>query len=163
MFARIDAKRAGPQSLGILVPHGPKTLVIVRPRSLPWDLLPARWDGDRGKPPQFCVFSRDEAAAVARRFVTHLESASKAGAYPLESFGDAQAGRLQMWLRTDEFVWIVCKRAPGEAYQPILFTSLEELTYAEEMIARYVCPAPESTQTYYFNTQYCDTSITPES
>jgi len=151
MFARIDAKNAGAHSLGILVPHGAKTLVIVRPRSLPWDLLPARWDGDRGKPPQFCVFTRDEAAAVARRLVAFLESAH---VNPLESFGDAQAGRLQMWLRTDEFVWIVCKRAPGEAYQPFQFTSFDELTHAEEMIASYVCPASEVTQEYYFNTQH---------
>lgn len=154
MFARIDAKNAGSQSLGILVPQGAKTLVIVRPRSLAWDLLPARWDGDSGKPPQFCVFSRDEAAAVARRLVTFLESAAKAGACPLESFGDAQAGRVQIWLRTDEFVWIVCKRAPGEAYQPMLFTSFDELSYAEEMIATYVWPAPGWTQEYYFNTQH---------
>src|SRR5689334_4203117 len=137
MFARIDANKAGPQSLGILVPQGAKTLVIVRPRGLPWDLLPAKWDGDHATPPQFCTFSRDEAAKVARRLVAALEAAST---NPLETFGDAQAGRLQIWLRTDEFVWIVCKRAPGEAYQPVHFASLVEAIQAAEKIAAYVWP-----------------------
>ena len=153
MFTRIDAKQAGARSLGILVPHGAKTLVIVRPRALPWDLLPATWQGDCGTPPQFCVFTRDEAALVARRLVTALEAAVKTGGNPLETFGDAQTGRLQIWLRTDEYVWIVCRRAPGFAYQPMIFASQEEAIREAEKVAAYVWPAPDVSQEYYFNTQ----------
>jgi hypothetical protein len=150
MFARVDAKFSGPQSLGILVPQGSRTLVIVRPRALPWDLLPARWDGDHAKPPQFCTFTRDDAAMVARQFVTVLETAVL---NPLETFGDVQTGRLQIWLRTSEYVWIVCKRAPGEPYQPMIFASSEEAIQAAEKIAAYVWPAPDVRQEYYYNTQ----------
>jgi hypothetical protein len=153
MFARIDAKHAGPHALGILVPHGAKTLVIVRPRALAWDLLPARWGGERDTSPQFCVFSRDEAASVARRLVAILEAAVQKGVNLLETFGDANAGRLQLWLHTEEFVWILCQRAPGEAYQPIIFGSTEEAIQAAEKIAAYIWPAADVKQEYYFNTQ----------
>lgn len=153
MFTRIDPTKAGSKSLGILVPQGAKTLVIVRPRALSWDLLAATWPGDPGKAPQFCAFTRDEAASVARRFVAALEAAVTAGVNPLETFGDAQTKRLQIWLRTDEFVWIACRRAPGTAYQPMFFPSPEEAEREAEQIAAYVWPAPDATQEVYFNTQ----------
>src|SRR3954469_15525384 len=105
-FSRVDPKQAGAAALGILVPQGVKTLVIVRPRSLAWDLLPARWDGDSDHAPQFCVFTRDEASGAARRLLQALEAAVAKGANPVQTFGDAHGGRLQVWLRTEEFVWI---------------------------------------------------------
>jgi hypothetical protein len=153
MFTRVDAKHAGPAALGILVPQGAKTLVIVRPRALPWDLLAARWDGDRGRAPQFCVFTRDEAASAARRLVQALESAIAAGVNPLESFGDERGESVQVWLRTDEFVWIVCRRTQGQAYQPVMFATHEEAAIAAERLAGHVWPVAETRQEYYFNTQ----------
>ena len=153
MFLRVEPQHAGPSALGVLVPHGAKTLVIVRPRALPWDLLPARWDGDHGQPPQLCVFTRDEAASIARRLVKALEAAVAQNVNPLESFGDAQQQTCGFWLRADEFVWIVCRRAQGEAYQPMTFASPEEAASAAEKLAAVVWPAVNVTQEYYFNTQ----------
>jgi hypothetical protein len=150
MFQRVDAQHAGPSALGILVPQGTKTLVIVRPRALAWDLLPAKWNGDAAQPPQFCVFTRDEAAGVARRFMAFLESTS---ANPVQTFGSANSEHTQIWLRTDEFVWIVCRRAPGAAYQPMLFASPEAAVSDAEKIAAVVFPAASVKQEYYFNTQ----------
>jgi len=153
MFVRVEPQHAGPNALGVLIPHGAKTLVIVRPRALPWDLLPARWDGDRAQPPQFCVFTRDEAAIIARRFIKALEAAVAQNVNPLESFGDAQQQTCGIWLRADEFVWIVCRRAQGETYQPMTFASTDEATSAGEKLAAVVLPAADVTQEYYFNTQ----------
>ena len=153
MFTRIDPKHAGPNALGILVPHGAKTLVILRPRALAWDLLPARWDGDSERAPQFCVFTRDEAAQVARRLIEVLEAAVASGVNPMESFGEEQGESLQIWLRTEEFVWIVCRRAQGEAYQPMIFATHQDAAAAAERIAAHVWPAADARQEYYFNTQ----------
>lgn len=153
MFSRVDPQLAGPSALGILVPRGMKTLVIVRPRALEWDLLPARWDGESSHPPQFCLFTRDEAASVARQIVKSLEAAVEQGVNPLESFGDAQGKRSQIWLRTGEFVWIVCKRAQGQVYQPIIFASQGEMKRAAAMLAAFIWPAADVKQEYYFNTQ----------
>jgi hypothetical protein len=152
-FIRLDPQHAGPHALGVLVPPGAKTLVVVRPRALAWDLLPVRWDGDPEHAPQFCVFTRDEAANVARRLVKALEAALEKGCNPLESFGDAQGACLQIWLRTDEYVWIVCRRVQGQAYRPLLFATPEDAARAAEELAPYVWPAPQSRQEYYFNTQ----------
>src|ERR1019366_7529657 len=153
MFSRIDLKHAGPNALGILVPQGAKTLVIVRPRALSWDLLPARWDGVSDHTPQFCVFTRDEAASVARRLVQTLEAAVEKGINPLESFGDIQGKCLQIWLRTEELVWIVCQRAQGQAYRPMIFASAEEASQEADRIAAFVWPLVVTKQEYYFNTQ----------
>src|SRR6185503_10907751 len=98
-FHKVDPKHASPHALGILVPHGAKTLVIVRPRALSWDLLPARWDGDGSHAPEFCVFTRDEAAGAARRLLQALEEAVRLAANPVQTFGDAANERLQVWLR----------------------------------------------------------------
>lgn len=153
MFLRVDSKNAGLTALGILVPQGAKTLVIARPRALTWDLLPARWDGDREHAPQFCLFARDEAANVARRLIRTLDAAVAAGVNPVQTFGDAQRDSLQVWVRTDEFVWIACRRAPGEAYQPVIFATQEEAMRAAEAIVAVVWPAAGVKQEYYFNTQ----------
>jgi hypothetical protein len=150
-FRRVDANLAGPQALGILIPPGARTLVILRPRAVAWDLLPARWDGDAGHPPVFCTFARDEAAAVAKRLAIALEQAVAAGANPLQTLGDGQ--RFQVWLRTDEFVWLVCRRAPGQAYQPALFASRAEAVAEAETLTPVFFPATDAMQEYYFNTQ----------
>ena len=152
-LSRVDPKHAGPQSLGILVPQGTKTLVIVRPRALPWYLLPARWDGDGTHPPQFCVFTRDEAAGAARRLVKTLEAAVERGENPVQTFGDARGERFQIWVRTEEFVWIACERTPGEAYRPMLFATQDKATEEADRIAAIVWPVGEVRQEYYFNTQ----------
>ncbi|HZZ81720.1 MAG TPA: hypothetical protein VFE62_24680 [Gemmataceae bacterium] len=153
MLKRVEPRHAGPKALGILVPHGTRTLVIVRPRALEWDLLPARWDGDSTHAPEFCAFGRDEAAAAARRLVRILESAVERGVNPLQTCSDAARTSFQIWLRTEEFIWIACRRTPGRSYQPALFDALEEATCAAEAIAAVVWPGAGVTQEYYFNTQ----------
>jgi hypothetical protein len=153
MFTRVEQKLAGPSALGILIPHGPRTLVIVRPRALTWDLLPARWNGDAAQPPSFCTFTRDEAAGVARRFVIDLEKAVEQGINPLESFGNAAGTYCQLWLRAAELVWIGCRRFEGKSYLPMVFASKDEVESAANEIAPYVWPRPDATQEYYINTQ----------
>ena len=150
-FSRVDPKQAGESALGILIPQGAKTLVILRPRALSWDLLPARWDGECSHAPQFCLFTRDEAAATAKRLFRALETAVEQGINPLQSFGSQDC--LQLWLRTEEFVWIVCRRLPGQAYQPMIFATPQEAEREANRIAAYVWPSKETRQEYYFNTQ----------
>ena len=58
-FRRVDDERAGSAALGILVPPSRRTFVILRPRSLEWDLPLIRADG------AFHDMSREEASVVA--------------------------------------------------------------------------------------------------
>jgi hypothetical protein len=152
-FRRVDAGKAGLSALGILVPPGEQTTVIVRPRPLLWDLLPAHWNGDSAAPPSFCRFGREEAAAVARRLLAALETCVAAGCNPIESFGDATGRHLQIWLRTTEFFWIVCGRVPGQAYSPVAFASRTEVEQAAQQLVPFVWPGPGAGQEIYFNTQ----------
>lgn len=151
MFQRVDLKSAGPKALGVLVPHGPRTIVILRPRGLAWDLLPAHWDGDRARAPQFCSFTRDEAAAVAKHVVDALAAAGAVD--PLETFGTVDGAVRQLWVRTTEHVWIVCRRVQGAGYQPMTFAAKDEAERAAELLRPYVWPAADVVQEYYFNTQ----------
>ncbi len=159
-FRRVEARGAGPQALGILVPPGGRTLVILRPRSLPWDLLPARWDGDAGRAPEFCPFERNEAAGVARRLQQALERGVASGVNPVQTSGDVEGQQFQVWVRTDEFVWLVCRRAPGEAYRPLVFASRTEAEHVAERLVPIMWPAPGALQEIYFNTQQFQTPET---
>ena len=152
-FRRVESKQAGPTALGILVPPGGRTLVVLRPRDLPWDLLPARWEGG-DVPPTFCTFERDEAAAVARRVHKALEQAVANGVNPLQTLEDPRGETFQVWARTDEFVWVVCHRAPGQAYRPALFPDRAEARRHADQLAAVLWPAADGGQEYYFNTQH---------
>lgn len=156
-FRRVDMKQAGASAMGILVPPGARTLVIVRPRSLPWDLLPAFWDGDGTHAPAFCVFGRDEAVRVAKAFLFALESAVRANCNPVQTLGADEC--FQMWIRTEAHVWIACHRSPGESYRPAKFASQADATVAAESLTRVVWPSQDVFQDYYFNTQQLDTSV----
>jgi hypothetical protein len=150
-FVKVEARRAGGRALGILVPPGSPTLVVARPRSLPWDLLPARWDGESGHAPTFCAFGRDEAAGVARRFQKALDDAVARAINPVQTLGDGE--HFQVWVRTEEFVWIVCARTPGQPYRPAVFATLEDAAREAESLSPVFWPAKESGQEFYFNTQ----------
>src|SRR5262245_37921965 len=143
-FRRVDARQAGPTALGILVPPGLSTLVIARPRGLEWDLLPARWQGDPAQPPVFCQFGRDEAAGVARRFHDALAAAAQARISPVETIGAPAGQEFQVWVRAGEFVWIVCRRAPGQAYVPMLFASRTDAESAGRRLEPFFHPAPDA-------------------
>ena len=152
-FRRVEPQQAGPKALGILVPPGLRTLVILRPRSLDCDLLPARWDGDAARPPRFCTFERDQAAQVARQLQQSLAEAAARRVNPVETLGDARAREFQIWVRAAALFWIVCRRAIGRTYEPQLFTSREQALRVAETLATVVWPDDDAEQEYYFNTQ----------
>ena len=153
-FRRVDSRQAGPGALGILVPPGSRTLVILRPRGLPWDLLPARWGPSGEAAPEFCSFDREEAAGVARRLQQTLEKAVATKVNPLQTIGDSRGEAFQVWLRTNEYVWVVCEHAPGLAYRPALFASLDEARQAGDRLTALFWPAADADQEFYFNTQH---------
>jgi len=150
-FRRVDAERAGPSAVGILVPPGLRTVVIVRPRALAWDLLPVRWDGS--SQPVFCHFERDEAAAVARNLQRDLEHAVARGSNPVETLAHPQGKGYQVWTRTESYCWIVCPRRPGQRYQSLLFATSGEAEAAAGQLARFLWPDADASQEYYYNTQ----------
>jgi hypothetical protein len=144
MFRRVEDAHAGPTALGILVPPGVRTVVVLRPRSLDWDLLAI--DPVRG----FCQFGRDEAAGVARRVLHALEEAGVAQS-EMEPVPLAHGFHARLCIA--EHTWIFCRRRPGKPYEPWVFPSPDRVQQAIGQILAVLCPAETDVQEYYFNTQ----------
>ena len=79
-FRRVEGSQAGPSALGILLPPGRRTVVVVRPRGLDWDLLPLNPNENGG--PRFWEAARIEAQDVAQRLYRALEANSAEGGVP---------------------------------------------------------------------------------
>jgi hypothetical protein len=152
-YRRVDARQAGAAALGILVPPGPRTIVILRPRALEWDLLPLEPGKEQMRPAYFCAFSRDEAAAVAR----HVQEALARGAghdpNPVEIVCSAPGQRYGVCARLGRYLWIACRRAAGQAYEPTFCPSLEEAGALAVRLTPLLWPQADAGQEYYFNTQ----------
>jgi len=146
-FRRVEGHRAGPMALGILVPPGQPTLVILRPRALEWDLLPVKFQGMHSG---FCQFGRDEAAAMARQIQRALEDSA---ASPAQVVANPGGDGFLVWVPAVELMWLICERNPGRPYEPLVFSNQNEAQDAVTRIAPYFWPARDAEQEYYFNTQ----------
>jgi hypothetical protein len=152
-FRRVDARHAGTTALGILVPPGPRTFVILRPRALDWDLLPLRPGLEQAQPAVFCTFERDEAAGVARRVQKALERGAGCVPGPVEVAGTAPGAGFGLCARVESYLWIACARVTGRPYQPCLFDSVAAAEMAAARLTPILWPAGDAGQEYYFNTQ----------
>lgn len=156
-FRRVESTHAGPRALGILVPPGQRTFVILRPRAVEWDLLPVPAGVAFGSPLnaralRFCDLGRDEAAGLARRVQSALAENAADGGTSLTPL--AQAGGYLVGSVLAGFLWIVCRRSPGQPYRPFSFATREEAQRAADELSPFLCPAADANQEYYFNTQY---------
>jgi hypothetical protein len=154
-FRRVEGTHAGPQALGILVPPGPRTFVILRPRAVEWDLLPVSPEGGA----RFREFGRDEAVDLARRVHTALCDDAAAGYSRLEPL--AQPAGYHLGGVLAGFLWLVCRRLPRQAYRPVVFATLSEALHTAHQLDAFLCPAADADQEYYFNTQNF-TALSPE-
>lgn len=152
-FRRVDARQAGADALGILVPHGSRTVVILRPRSLAWDLLPLKPGMEKARPAVFCDWDRDEAAAVAGRVPHALERCAGRPPNPVEVVGAPPGERYGVCARIDGLMWIACRRESGQAYQPWFDANLAAAQAVATQFGRLLWPAADAGQEYYFNTQ----------
>ncbi len=158
-FRRVEDRRAGPTALGILVPPGLRTFVILRPRALEWDLLPVR--GEDGEAASgFCDFGRDEAAGVARRVQRALEQAAQGASEPVLPSARAAGEGYWVVVRAGEWIWAACRRVPGQPYRVHVFASLESAREAASRLHRFLSPAADAGQEYYFNTQHFGRDMT---
>jgi hypothetical protein len=151
-FRRVEDCRAGPHALGILVPPGRRTVVILRPRAVSWDLLALRPGEGPGPHAAFCEFSREEAAGVARQVQRTLEQAACDGGTPVEAVAGPVHG-YRVCVRAGGYTWLACPRVPGQPYRTMEFATLDEACDAAARLAQFLCPAAEAGQEYYFNTQ----------
>jgi hypothetical protein len=147
-FRRVEGELAGPSALGILVPPGRRTFVILRPRALPWDLLLLRGDGSA------LELAHDEASAAAQA----LYRALREGAVAVEPGPDPAGWRVRA--RVGAFALLACPREPGRPYRPLLCPEAEAIRSAAALAA-VLCPAPGAEQEVYFNVRFFERPTFP--
>lgn len=150
-FRRVEGEQAGPNALGVLVPPGRRTTIILRPRALDWDLLPVHWD-DRGEPgTTIQELISDQAAQIAQRLVRNLEE-SKAGDASYVIAAPAAPGD-GFWVRAEvsALPMIVCRRNPGEPYQANAFPTLDAAESVARQVAAVLFPEAGANQELYVN------------
>jgi hypothetical protein len=147
---RIEDHRAGASALGILVPPGRRTFLILRPRSLSWDLLLLRSDptGDfREMPPH-------EANALALELYQRLGGAPDEVRGRIEEIAAADGTRFQISIHAGPFALRVCQRRPGQPYQPLLSPDREAARIAVERLLAVLRPPEGIEQEVYLNTRH---------
>jgi len=148
-FRRVFAERAGSNALGILVPPGNPTTVIVRPRALEWDLLVARLLANDAYGVAFLEADRRQAETIAQELCDALEHrASRVEAIALEP-GDGFGVAAEV----GPFTLIACRRDPGQPYRPATFSEIEAAHTAVDAIVAVLCPDSGCEREVYFNTR----------
>jgi hypothetical protein len=146
---RVADDRAGPDALGILLPPGARTVLIVRPRALAWDLLLI--DGVAGT--RFRELAKDEAPAVAAALFRALEAWGRGGHGLIDAVAAGDGRGYLVWADVGDFALVACARRPGQAYQPLVFTGRDEARAAAARLAEVLHPPAGREQEVYFNTR----------
>jgi hypothetical protein len=152
-FRRVDGRDAGPSAVGILIPPGRRTILIVRPRALAWDLLPLRSGLDLVAASPFHEVGHQEAPGLAQELQRSLETWADDARGQVEVFSVPRGEGYQVRVRLGAFLLIACDRDPGRPYQPALFATLEGARKAASSLAVFLRPDPGGGQELYVNTR----------
>ena len=160
-FQRVNPSQAGPTALGILLPPGRRTLVLLRPRSLAWDLVPLRPDETEPSETPFWEVERDEGARLAAELHGGLEEWAQGGLGRVEPMPAPGGKGYQVRAGIGRFVLVACDRVPGARYKPAVFASVSQALAAAERIAAVLCPGADAKQEIYINTDQFTKSQEP--
>jgi hypothetical protein len=146
-FRTVSGEEAGPDAVGILVPPSPRTVVVVRPRRLDFDLLLVRRGPDGDLLPGFHEAGRGEASMLAQNLGKALGGKSSVEVVSTDGGG--------FWVRAEvgAFPLIVCGRVPGQPYRPLAFPDEAAASQAADAVRYVLCPGPDTESQLYFNTQ----------
>ncbi len=145
---RVEDHRAGPSALGILVPPGRRTFVIVRPRSLAWDLLLLR----PGSVNAFHDLPHAEADRLAHELLHSLRQWSEGASGHVEEVACPAGDGFWVRVRVGPFSLLACGRQPGRPYQPLIFPDVEAALSAATQVRCVLRPPANKEQEVYLNT-----------
>lgn len=144
----VEGHRAGPSALGILVPPGRRTFLIVRPRTLSWDLLLLR----RSSMSAFQDLAREEAGRAAHELFQALRHWSEDASGHVEEVACPDGRGFWVRVRVGAFALLVCARQPGKPYLPLTFADKDTALSAAEQVRRVLRPPAHIDQEVYLNT-----------
>ncbi|HEV3235344.1 MAG TPA: hypothetical protein VGZ25_00050 [Gemmataceae bacterium] len=150
---RVPDSLAGPRAVGILVPPGSKTVIILRPRTLPWDLLLLANREQQTPCFPFQEFSQPDAKRAASELLQALLKWSE-GDVPgrVAAVAALDGSTHQVQAEIGRFNLIVCKRQPGQPYKPNEFTSVEDAQALAEILTAKLQATGSLDQEVYLNT-----------
>lgn len=154
-FRRVEDDRAGPAALGILVPPGRRTFLILRPRALPFDLLVVDGPAEH----IFRDFDREQAGRAAEALFDALQEWSRVGPGRVVTSARTAAngngpGCYTVRAQLPPFSLIACPRRPGQPYAPLLLPDADAARVAAARLAELLCPPLGSEQEVYFNSRH---------
>ena len=143
---RVEDADAAPDAVGILVPPGKRTVVIIRPRALIWDLLLT--DECRlhtGLP--FRELCQEEAEEAACEIFDALDAWFSGGPGGMETQPSPAGEGYWVRARVGPFALLACLRIPGQPYRPLQWK-------AAATLATVLFPSDDREQEIYFNTRH---------
>ncbi len=151
-FRNVDGAHAGPSALGILVPPGRRTMLLLRPRALGYDLVALRDPSANGPGPAFQELSRHEAEVLARRLYATLSA--EGGLVRIETVRAGGTDGSWVQARVGEVTFVVCRRVAGQPYQPLVFATAAEADRTTAALAETLCPNASASQELYLNLRH---------
>jgi hypothetical protein len=148
-FVERAPAEAGPRALGILVPPGKRTLIILRPRALSWDLVLERPPG--APQPGLWELHPLEAKPLVGSLRALLANGKSVNTELVQA---AAASHFQVRVGLGELRLVVCDRATGQPYCPSRFKSEAEARRVEEMIKAILSPGADANHELYCNTRH---------
>ncbi len=147
---RVEGDQAGPAALGILVPPGRRTFVILRPRLLSLDLLLLRSPSG----PDFRDLSQAEAQDNVRGLYQALEEWAEGGPGRVEVLEVPRSAGCWVRAAVGPYFLLACARQPGHPYAPQVFATPEAARVAAANLSAILCPARAIDPEVYFNTRH---------
>jgi hypothetical protein len=151
-FRRVEGDQAGPTALGILIPPSKRTFVILRPRSLTWDLVLLR----PGDELVFHDLAHDEASAAAQSLYRLLRDWAAGGPGDLEPTPHPRGTGFVVRARLGPLTLLACLRLPGQPYQPLICSDEESARASALALREVLCPGAGVEQELYFNVRFFD-------
>ncbi len=151
-FRRVEGPEAGPNALGILIPPGHRTLVILRPRALDVDLVLTRALEERPGVFRFREIASIEGNLMAGQVRRALEewAGGGPGMIAVVPLADRRGWRIRVEIGA--LHWAVCPRVPGQPYRAMTFTSEGEAHTLAGRLAEVLRPALGESRELYLNT-----------
>lgn len=147
---RVEDHRAGPSALGILVPPGRRTFLIVRPRALSWDLLLLQ----PGSAAAFRETPHGEADRLAHELLLALRHWSEGGSGHVEEVACPDGRGFWVRVRVGPFALLACGRQPGRPYEPLTFADADTALSAAAQLRGILRPPQNVEQEVYLNTHH---------
>lgn len=149
-FRVVDSSQAGPDAVGILVPPGRRTVVVVRPRALNLDFLLVFRDEDGEPTAGFHEAGRAEASMLA----ANLQRGLLGGSCRVEIVPSTNVDGFWVRAEAGAFLLIACRRVAGQPYRPAVFATREEAEKVAADIAGILNPPPDTERELYVNAEH---------